>query len=116
MTVFKGNAESHSEIDVNAANDLLEAGSARLIDVREEWEFRRRRVPGAALVPLNTLIQQISALPNDKPILVICEHGTRSLAAAEYLRSRGFAGATSVRGGTDAWARRNLPIEFGEPR
>jgi rhodanese-related sulfurtransferase len=111
-----GKSGSRPEIDVEAANELLEAGSARLIDVREEWEFRRRRVPGAALVPLNTLVQRAAALPNDKPILVICEHGTRSLAAAEYLLSRGFAGATSVRGGTDAWARRNLPIEFGEPR
>ena len=99
------------EIDVEAANELLKAGTARLIDVREDWEYRRRRVPGAALVPLSTLVERTGMLPHDKPILVICEHGNRSLVAAQYLRSRGFEGAASVRGGTSAWARGNLPVE-----
>lgn len=99
------------EIDVETADELLKAGTARLIDVREEWEYRRRRVPGAALIPLNTLVERAVDLPHDKPILVICEHGNRSLAAAQYLRSRGFQDAASVRGGTSAWARGNLPVE-----
>lgn len=102
---------SQIEIDVEAADELLEAGAARLIDVREEWEYRRRRVPGAALIPLNTLVERAVTLPHDKPILVICEHGNRSLAAAQYLRSRGFESAASVRGGTSAWARSNLLVE-----
>jgi rhodanese-related sulfurtransferase len=104
------------EIDVEAADELLKSGAASLIDVREEWEFRRRRVPGAALIPLNTLVERTGALPRDKRILIICEHGNRSLAAAQYLRSRGFEGAASVRGGTQAWARSNLPVELGLPR
>jgi rhodanese-related sulfurtransferase len=99
------------EIDVETADGLMRAGAVRLIDVREEWEYRRRRVPGAALIPLNTLVERAVTLPRDKPILVICEHGNRSLVAAQYLRSRGFEGAASVRGGTSAWARSNLPVE-----
>jgi rhodanese-related sulfurtransferase len=109
-------ATSPIEIDVEAADQLLKAGEASLIDVREEWEYRRRRAPGATLIPLNALVQQITALPRDKRILIICEHGNRSLAAAEYLRSRGFPDATSVSGGTAAWARRNLPVELGPQR
>jgi rhodanese-related sulfurtransferase len=99
------------EIDVETADEMLKAGTGRLIDVREEWEYRRRRVPGAALIPLSTLAERAVSLPNDTPILVICEHGNRSLVAAQYLRSRGFESAASVRGGTSAWARSNLPVE-----
>lgn len=104
------------EIDVQAASELLEAGAASLIDVREEWEYRRRRVPGATLIPLNTLVERTGALPPGKRLLIICEHGNRSLAAAKYLRSRGFEGAVSVRGGTQAWAQSNLPVELGPPQ
>lgn len=102
---------SQVEIDVETADGLLKAGTVRLIDVREEWEYRRRRVPGAALIPLNRLVEGAVTMPHDKPVLVICEHGNRSLVAAQYLRSRGFEGAASVRGGTSAWARSNLPVE-----
>ncbi len=101
------------EIDVEAAEMLLEADAARLIDVREEWEYRRRRVPGAVLVPLGLLVERTATLPLDKQILVICEHGNRSLVAAQYLRSRGFEDALSIRGGTVAWANENLPLDRG---
>ena len=41
------------EIDVATADGLLKAGTARLIDVREEWEYRRRQGSRArALIPL----------------------------------------------------------------
>jgi rhodanese-related sulfurtransferase len=109
LSTLKGG--SQLEIDVETAARLLESGGAGLIDVREEWEYRRRRVPGAVLVPLGRLVQETANLPLDKPILVICEHGNRSLVAAQYLRSRGFQGAASVRGGTEAWARSNLPLD-----
>lgn len=109
MSTLKGWGQL--EIDVETAARLLDSGAARLVDVREEWEYQRRRVPGAVLVPLGRLVQEIAELPLDKPILIICEHGNRSLVAAQYLRGRGFEGAASIRGGTEAWARSNLPVE-----
>ena len=99
------------EISVDELDDLLRGSGTHLVDVREEWEFRRRRVPGAVSAPLAQLAGRIAELPRDKPIAVICEHGHRSLAAADYLRSRGFENVFSVRGGTDAWARSNRPVE-----
>jgi rhodanese-related sulfurtransferase len=81
------------------------------VDVREAWEYRRGRVPGALNVPLGQFARQAADLPRDQRILVICESGSRSLAATEFLLMAGFAGAASVRGGTDAWARANRPLE-----
>lgn len=99
------------EIGVDELADLLSGGSVLVLDVREDWEFRRGRVPGAMSLPLGRLVAEVGGLPRDKALAVICESGTRSLAAAEYLLSQGFEGATSVKGGTSAWARAGRPIE-----
>jgi len=102
---------STPEIGVDELADLVQSGSVRVLDVREDWEFRRGRVPGAVSVPLGRLTAQAAGLPRDKPLAVICESGSRSLAAADYLLGQGFEGAVSVRGGTGAWARARRPLE-----
>jgi rhodanese-related sulfurtransferase len=99
------------EINIDELERLAESGSVRILDVREDWEFRRGRVPGAVSLPLGRLTAQAAGLARDKPYAVICEHGSRSLAATEYLLSQGFEGAASVRGGTSAWARSQRPLE-----
>ena len=99
------------EIDVEELARLVESGSVRILDVREDWEYRRGRVPGAISLPLGRLTAQAAGLPRDKPYAVVCEHGNRSLAATDYLLSQGFEGAASVRGGTTAWARTQRPLE-----
>jgi rhodanese-related sulfurtransferase len=101
------------EIEVDELDELLQEGSVHLLDVREPWEFTRRRVPGAFSIPLGNLTARVGELKRDKPYAVICESGSRSLAAAEYLLGQGFEGAVSVRGGTGAWARTNRPTEAG---
>jgi rhodanese-related sulfurtransferase len=99
------------EISVEELDRFLRDGGVRLMDVREAWEYRRGRVPGAFNVPLSQFAQRAADLPRDKRILVICESGSRSLAATDFLLTSGFEGAASVRGGTDAWARTNRPLE-----
>jgi rhodanese-related sulfurtransferase len=103
--------EQVPEIDVDELAVRMAAGGVRLLDVREEWEFRRRRVPGAVSVPLSQLPERIALLPRDERFLVICEHGVRSRTAADLLLRSGFKDAASVKGGTDAWARANFPLE-----
>jgi rhodanese-related sulfurtransferase len=101
------------EIEVDELDGLLQAGSVHLLDVREDWEFKRRRVPGAISLPLGRLAARVAELPRDKPYAVICESGSRSVAATDFLLSQGFEGAVSVRGGTGAWARTDRPTEMG---
>ncbi|HEX7491176.1 MAG TPA: rhodanese-like domain-containing protein [Candidatus Limnocylindrales bacterium] len=99
------------EIGIDELDDLVQNGSAYVLDVREDWEYKRGRVPGAISIPLGRLTTQVAALPKDKPYAVICESGSRSLSGTDYLLSQGFEGAVSVRGGTGAWVRSNRPIE-----
>ena len=99
------------EIGVDDLDALIRSGSVRVLDVREDWEFRRGRVPGALSIPLGRLTSSIATLPRDKSFAVICESGSRSLAATEYLLGQGFEGTVSVHGGTSAWARTQRPLE-----
>jgi rhodanese-related sulfurtransferase len=99
------------EMSIDELDDRLSAGSVLVLDVREDWEYRRGRVPGAITLPLSQLVARASELSKEKPLAVICESGTRSLAATDFLLSQGFEGATSVRGGTGAWIRSNRPVE-----
>ena len=99
------------EIGIDELDELLRSGSVHLLDVREDWEYRRGRVPGAVSIPLSRLASQIATLPRDKPHAVICESGSRSLSAADFLLAQGFEGTVSVKGGTGAWVRTQRQIE-----
>lgn len=84
---------------------------ALLVDVREPSEFEAVRAPGAVLVPMSQLQARADELP-DRPLLLICESGGRSMAATNYLRTLG-RDATNVSGGMVAWERAGLPIRTG---
>jgi rhodanese-related sulfurtransferase len=67
-------------------------------------------VPGAINVPLQKLPVRAGQLKHDKPYAVICESGSRSRSATDFLLGQGFEGAVSVQGGTSAWARTDRPL------
>ena len=92
------------QIDVAELDAQLAAGTIRLLDVREEHEFRSGHVPGAIHVPLKKLADRVPKLKRDKPYAVICDSGNRSQSATNLLLDQGFAGTVSVKGGTRAWA------------
>ena len=98
---------STPEIGVDELDILIRSSTVRVLDVREDWEFRRGSVPGAVNVPLKKLPVRAPQLKHDKPYAVICESGSRSRGATDFLLGQGFDGAVSVKGGTSAWARTN---------
>lgn len=75
-----------------------------LIDVREPFEWAIARLPDARLVPLNSLPQALHSINRDAQIVVYCHHGTRSAAAAEWLRDQGIERVLNLAGGIDRWS------------
>jgi rhodanese-related sulfurtransferase len=90
-----------AEITVDELADLL-ATDARLIDVREPSEYEEAHVPGAMLVPLGTVPDQVDAFRGDGPTYVICRSGARSMKACELVADHGVE-VVNVAGGTMAW-------------
>lgn len=97
------------ETSVIEAQRMLaaEAGTVRLVDVRDPEEYEFCRLRGAELIPLATLpADAVAKLPDkDAHILLYCHHGMRSLRAAEMLRQLGYKNATSMAGGIDRWSK-----------
>jgi len=92
-----------TEVSVDELDEKLTEG-ARLVDVRQPYEFEEARVSGAVLVPLATVPDNVDAFRADGPVYVICKTGARSARACEFLDSLGIE-AVNVAGGTLAWIR-----------
>ena len=97
-------------IDIAELETLLASESVRVLDVREDHEFKAGHVPGAIHVPLKRRPDRLPKLKKEKPYAVICQSGSRSQRGTGILLDGGFEGAVSVRGGTGAWARSGRPI------
>jgi len=104
-------ATPFKEVGPHEAAELLK--EAFVVDVREAWEYGGGHVPGAVNIPLSTLPQRLSELPQDRPILLVCNSGNRSGVAADFLVQQGFPGERiyNLEGGTYAWMGAGLPVE-----
>lgn len=76
-----------------------------LVDCREPWEHETVHLEGDVLIPLSQIADRADELPQDRKVVAYCHHGIRSRYAAAMLRQAGIAGARSLRGGIDLWAR-----------
>lgn len=55
-----------------------EEGSYRLLDVRQPGEYEKGHIPGAKLIPLPVLRDEMKTLEHEKPTIVYCAIGGRS--------------------------------------
>lgn len=83
---------------------LASGESLTLLDVRQPWEYERRRLPGALLLPLGRLASEhAAALDSDAEVICVCEHGVRSLSAARFLAAQGYANVATMTDGMSAY-------------
>lgn len=104
---------ANGTVDVRGLRADLENGHVPvLIDVREPWEYEAGHVPSAKNIPLGAIEGRLGELApyKDGPVYVVCQSGSRSLAASQTLVSHGFD-AVNVTGGTRAWRSAGLAVE-----
>ena len=93
------------EVSIEEAHrQLVSAQPPFLLDVREPSEFAICQLPGAKLIPLNSIPERLAEIPRDVPVLVHCHHGGRSMKVTQFLRAKGYAQVANVQGGIDAWS------------
>ncbi len=84
----------HTKDSIDQVKAAIHAGTAIIIDVREQSEWNDGHLKAATLVPLSLLTKEGSeipaSLPKDKPIYLHCRSGGRSLKAAEILKAKGY--------------------------
>ena len=80
-----------------------EEGAYNLLDVRQPGEYEAEHIPGAKLIPLPALKDGLSQLDKQRPVIVYCASGGRSLAAAQLLSGLDFNEIYNLQGGIKAW-------------
>jgi molybdopterin/thiamine biosynthesis adenylyltransferase/rhodanese-related sulfurtransferase len=94
------------EISIGEAERLIKGDyGVLLIDARSDGAFSLGHIDGAHSVPLDRLEEKLPGFTTDKerPILVYCAVGVRSVDTVEMLRSGGYENACSLAGGYSAW-------------
>jgi rhodanese-related sulfurtransferase len=86
--------ERHTADTLDQVKTSVAAGSAVLIDVREQEEWDSGHLQAARLVPLSVLTRDGAAIPasipKDKPVYLHCKAGGRCLKAAAVLKAKGY--------------------------
>lgn len=89
----------------------LQSGeNLQLVDVRQPEEYDYCRIEGSLLIPLGDLPGRVEELDEDRPVVLICHHGVRSMQALAYLQHRHErTNLLNLRGGIHAWSVRIDP-------
>ena len=111
-----GALEQTAQTTVRELDPRLERGEVAVIDVRAQSEWEAGHMPGVTHVPLARLAEEVDrvrALAHERPVVVLCQGGTRSAIAASLLQARGVPDVTNLAGGFAAWQAAGLPVERG---
>ncbi|AFD07052.1 HesA/MoeB/ThiF family protein [Solitalea canadensis] len=87
------------------AEKLNQPEKIQLVDVRELDEWNICNIQSSIHIPLNDILFRCQELDKEKPVVLICHHGIRSLYAGEDLLAQGFEEVYNLAGGIDSWSR-----------
>ena len=84
-----------------------------VLDVRrpEETDGELGRIGGSRLIPLDELRDRLDEVPQDRPVVTLCQSGKRSALAAGILLQSGFEQVANISGGLIQWSRLGLPAQ-----
>ncbi|MBI2266472.1 MAG: sulfurtransferase [Armatimonadetes bacterium] len=92
-----------------------EGSSIWLIDVREDHEWDKDRIPASTHLCKGIIERDIEErIPDhNAEIFLYCGGGFRSALAADNLQKMGYANVFSMAGGIRAWREAGYPIDSG---
>lgn len=102
------------EVTAGETNAKLQAGEDVLVlDVREESEWERGHIRGAAHMGKGIIERDIESVAGnlDREIILYCGGGYRSALAADNLQKMGYTNVASLAGGWRGWNELDLPVE-----
>ena len=86
------------------ASRLTSGEEVFLLDVREPRQFHAGHIPDAISLPADDFADRYEREINpDDPVVIVCERGQTSVAAAKFLVSLGFTDVATMDGGMKAW-------------
>ena len=93
----------------------LTTDSAILLDVREPFEFKGKRIMDAINIPSSGNLEKAADTLNcEFSYFLYCSSGFRSRNTAEKLYEKGFRKLYNLEGGIVAWKKAKMPVVKGK--
>lgn len=91
---------------------LINRDNAVIVDLRDATDFAAGHLAGARNIPFAELEKRSGELARfkAKPLILVCQSGTRSSKAVAQLSKAGFEKADSLGGGIAAWQKDGYPL------
>lgn len=104
LFIFTGcSSASYQNISVQEAENMINDGEIKVIDVRTPDEFASGHIPGSELMPLQVLEGMSKELDKNTAYLIVCRSGNRSQQASDILVGKGFNHIYNMTGGMNEW-------------
>lgn len=106
-----------TRVTVAQATLLINQKKAQLLDIRDDEMVKHSgAVPNAKRIEIKELKEKARTVAKNKelPILIMCQTGARSGAAATILKGEGYANVYVIEGGVNAWKEAGMPIRKQE--
>ncbi len=112
LTVVEYKGTSYQAVSAGEAQDVIQAFSPLILDVRTPKEYAGGHLAGAVLIPVQELQNRLSELSSrkDDPILIYCATGNRSTVASKILIDRGFTRIFNLRYGIADWHKKKYSV------
>jgi rhodanese-related sulfurtransferase len=89
----------------------LRTDSALMIDVREHFEFRGKKIRDAINIPSSGNLEYAAdTIDKNYSLFFYCTTDFRSRRVAEYFHDQGFRKVYNLEGGIVAWKRDGFPV------
>lgn len=92
------------------AFERVQAGTAKIIDIRDTAEYAEVFIKGAQLVPLSIIQQHPLGTEDGKELIFTCRSGKRTEAARPVLEQLVTGSASILDGGLQGWEKAGLPL------
>jgi rhodanese-related sulfurtransferase len=103
---------SRSITPAEALSMMKNKSNLLVVDVRSPQELRSGYIEGSELIPFWEIARGKRSLPADRPILLVCAVGGRSYGVGQLLARNGWPEIYNLSGGTSAWKRAGLPLQY----
>jgi hydroxyacylglutathione hydrolase len=93
------------------AKELRERlGEVQVVDVRMKSEWDAGHIPGAMHFEGGRIAWEELPFPHDKPLVIQCASGNRSMSAISVLKRRGYHDLIQAEGGITQWQMRRYEV------
>lgn len=97
---YCGEEETKYSVDPELLRQLMNDKNVQIYDIRQDWEEPKLNYENVIAIPLQEIEAAVNELSREQKIVVVCQYGTRSNMAVDYLRLKHqFRDVAHLKGG-----------------